>query len=392
MLQGIIDFFDKNTVAIVVGLIVAVSGAAVVLVLKKTSGAVGKAAGWLWAKRPFRKRAWLLIDSTLTIEETFDKELEAWQAQLEFAQTDDEKARNRLEMGQVVEAKAAYYRASRELSLPQAVRERMEALASRRETRWGGASPSGVTERPGRTSRAFPEDATGSAASSFRVPGIQPSPRTTTRRCRRACRPCGRANAFGGYEEALADYNLSLELRPDDPSTLNNKGVALSHSERRWEALADFTRVLELRPNPPTTLSNRGGTLGNLELYEEALGDLNRSPDLRPDDPTTLYNRRIALGHLERYEEALADFNRSLGLRPDDPDTLNSRGITLDHLERCEEALADFNRVLELRPDYPDTLSNRGATMAHLERYDEALADHNRSLVLRPDAPTPSTI
>ena len=305
MLQGIIDFFDKNTVAIVVGLIVAVSGAAVVLVLKKTSGAVGKAAGWLWAKRPFRKRAWLLIDSTLTIEETFDKELEAWQAQLEFAQTDDEKARNRLEMGQVVEAKAAYYRASRELSLPQAVRERMEALASRRETAGEARVPQELPRDPEELAELFRRMRQVLLQA---VSGLREYSQALEQRPDDAAALAARAaglTLLGRYEEALADYNLSLELRPDDPSTLNNKGVALSHSERRWEALADFTRVLELRPNQPTTLSNRGGTLGNLELYEEALGDLNRSLDLRPDDPTTLYNRGIALGHLERYEEAL---------------------------------------------------------------------------------------
>ncbi len=31
--------------------------------------------------------------------------------------------------------------------------------------------------------------------------------------------------ALERYDEALADYNRSLELRPDDPSTLNNRGT-----------------------------------------------------------------------------------------------------------------------------------------------------------------------
>ena len=79
MVQGIIDFWDNNTVAIVLVLIGAVAAAVATLALQKAPGVVGKAARWLWGKLRFRKKA------TLTIEETFDKELEAWQAQLVFA-------------------------------------------------------------------------------------------------------------------------------------------------------------------------------------------------------------------------------------------------------------------------------------------------------------------
>ena len=146
MPQGIIDFWDNNTVAIVIVLIGAVSSAVVALVLKKIPGALGKAVRWLWRIRPYRKQALLLGDSTLTIEETFNKQLKALQQRIESAQSDDEKIRIRREMGQVAEEKAAYYRASRELILPPDVRERMEALANRRETT---ADPRIPQELPG---------------------------------------------------------------------------------------------------------------------------------------------------------------------------------------------------------------------------------------------------
>ena len=77
MLQGIIDFWDNNTAAIVVVLIGAVAAAVAAVALQKAPRAFGKAIGWLWGKLHFRKQASLLGDSTLTIEETFDKQLEA---------------------------------------------------------------------------------------------------------------------------------------------------------------------------------------------------------------------------------------------------------------------------------------------------------------------------
>jgi len=191
----------------------------------------------------------------------------------------------------------------------------------------------------------------------------------------------------GKYNDALAAYNWSLELRPDHPHALYNRGATYSHLGRYDEALADFNRLLELKPDDPDALNNRGATYGHLGRYDEALADLNRSLELRPDDPDTFYNRGVTYSHLERYDEALADFNRSLELRPDDPDALHNRGATYVYLKRYDEALADLNRSLELRPDDPDALYNRGVTYSRLGRYDEALADLNRSLELRPDHP-----
>lgn len=189
------------------------------------------------------------------------------------------------------------------------------------------------------------------------------------------------------YDEALANYNRSLELKPDEPSILNNRGNAYGDLGKYDESLADYNRSLELRPDHPTTLYNRGNTYNELEKYDEALADFNHSLEFRPNDPDTLNNRGVTYAHMKKYDEALANYNRSLELRPNHPTTLNNRGSTYTELKKYEKALADFNRSLGLRPDHPDTIYNRGTTYANLERYDESFADFNRSLELRPDDP-----
>ncbi len=185
---------------------------------------------------------------------------------------------------------------------------------------------------------------------------------------------------------------LLAASRPLDPAALSAqdyflRGNSYYNAGEYQVALSAYNRSLELRPDDPAILSNRGAVLGNLGRYEEALADVNRSLELRPDDPSTLNNRSGALSHLGRYEEALADVSRAQDLRPDHPLTLNNRGITLHRLNRYEEALADYNRSLELQPNEPSTLGNRGNTLADMERYGDALADYNRSLELWPDEP-----
>ena len=186
----------------------------------------------------------------------------------------------------------------------------------------------------------------------------------------------------GKYNEVLAAYNWSLELRPDDPATLNNRGHIYDKLERYNEALPDFNRSLELRPDNPDFLYNRGTIYLKLERYDEALPDFNRSLELRPDDPKTLHNRGMAYAELERYDEALADFNRSLELRPDDPATLKNRGGAYAHLERYDEALADFNRSLKLRPDDPNTFFDLACLFSLMGRTDESLANLEKAIRL----------
>jgi tetratricopeptide (TPR) repeat protein len=60
----------------------------------------------------------------------------------------------------------------------------------------------------------------------------------------------------GKYQEALAAYNLSLELDSDDPATLCNRGTTYGELGRHEEALADYNRSLELRLDQPSTLYN----------------------------------------------------------------------------------------------------------------------------------------
>jgi superkiller protein 3 len=179
------------------------------------------------------------------------------------------------------------------------------------------------------------------------------------------------SRAADAYDKALA---CGPKLRRDFRTYREQAdALALSGFERYEEAFAAYNRSLELRPDDPDTLNNRGIALGRLERYEEALADFNRSLELRPDDPCTLYNRGTTLGHLKRYEDALPDFNRSLQLSPDHSAVLNNRGITLHHLERYEEALADYNRSLKLHPDHPDAIYNIACLYSLWERYGESL-------------------
>jgi len=156
----------------------------------------------------------------------------------------------------------------------------------------------------------------------------------------------------GKYKEALAAYNLSLELKPDDADAMCNRGTTYGELGMYGEALADYNLSLELKPDDADAMCNRGTTYYKLGKYNEALADYNRSLELRPHDPTTLYNRGNTYTKLRRYGEALADYNRSLELRFDQPSTLYNVACLLSLWGKTDDALTYLEKAIKKDEKY----------------------------------------
>ena len=173
-------------------------------------------------------------------------------------------------------------------------------------------------------------------------------------------------------EEKLEDMR-GLGFVTDDRTALL-RGNYFYNQGKYKEALASYNWSLELRPDNPVALYNRGNTYGELGRYEEAFADHNRSLKLNPNDPLAFYNRGTTYAKLGRYDEALADFNHSLKLNPDKPRPLYNRGTTYLKLGRYGEALADFKRYSELEPSDPSALYNLACLFSIQGKPDDALA------------------
>jgi len=219
------------------------------------------------------------------------------------------------------------------------------------------------------------------------------------------------------HEEAIADFDRSLELRPDDPSVLFARGRSKGLLDRHEEAIADFDRSLELAANP-AAFSSRGAAKSLAGRHEEALADFDRALELDPTNVGILLNRgesHTLLGNYEegladfdrvrrlgadlegrwftrgkcllllgRYQEAIADYDRALELEPDEVEGYHCRGQALSLLGFEEEAIADFDRALRLDPSLALGYSDRGTAKGNLGRLEEAVADFDRSLELDP--------
>ncbi len=115
--------------------------------------------------------------------------------------------------------------------------------------------------------------------------------------------------------EALNQEPLSPK---DRASTFVNRGVVLLRRQSYDEAAADFDRALAIRPNLGEAYANRGTARIGQHRYEEALGDLDRCLSIGTRQPEKCWlNKGLAHEAMGDVKSAYQDYRRAAELKPD---------------------------------------------------------------------------
>lgn len=189
----------------------------------------------------------------------------------------------------------------------------------------------------------------------------------------------------GLYKEAIEWFDRTLKIKPDDCSSLRNKGISLVWLGRYKEAIECYDRALKVMPDDYDSLRCKGIALFCLERCEEAIKCYDRALKIKPDDYDSLRNKGISLFQLKRYREAIECYDRALKFKPDDYDSLREKGVALSCMEMYKESIKFFDRALKIKPDDYNSLRRKGASLHWLKRYKEAIEYYDQALKIKPD-------
>ena len=85
------------------------------------------------------------------------------------------------------------------------------------------------------------------------------------------------------YDQALADYNQAIALKPDFTFAYHNRGVSYRHKGLYDLAIADFTRAIALKPDYALAYKNRGLANENKGFHDPAVADFRAALKLDPN-------------------------------------------------------------------------------------------------------------
>ncbi|MGB8689277.1 MAG: tetratricopeptide repeat protein [Microcoleus sp.] len=187
------------------------------------------------------------------------------------------------------------------------------------------------------------------------------------------------------YEDAIAAYNLALQIQPDLADTWNNRGVVLTRMQRYSEAIASYEQATTIRPNYPDAWNNRGVVLLELQQYPEAIACYEKAIQAKPDYADAWNNRGVAFSKMQEYEQAVISYNQALQIKNDYTDAWNNRGVALSKLQKYEAAIDSYDNAAKIRPDFYRIWYNKARCYALQGQIDLAIENLKRALNLNPN-------
>ena len=189
----------------------------------------------------------------------------------------------------------------------------------------------------------------------------------------------------GNYVGAIADYTVSIRLKPDYVNAYYNRGNAKFRLERYIAAISDYNIAIQLKPYDAEAYNNRGVAKDNLGQHFAAIADYDIAIRLKPDYVIAYNNRGVAKANLGQYFAAISDFNIAVRLKPDYAEAYNNRGLAKDNLGQHTAAISDYGIAIRLKSDYTNAYYNQGLAKYNLKQYFAAITDCDIAIRLKPD-------
>jgi tetratricopeptide (TPR) repeat protein len=186
-------------------------------------------------------------------------------------------------------------------------------------------------------------------------------------------------------EDAIRQYQLALQIKPNYAEAHNNWGVALVQMNRVPEAIEHYEHALRIKPDYPEVNYNLGIALIRAGRMTEAVRPWQSTLQARPNDAEAHYNFGVVLGQLGKDQEAIGHWEAALRLKPDLAEAHFNLGVALVRLGRTQEAMDHWQEALRHKPDYPEAHYNLGISLEKAGKVQEAIKHWEQAVRLKPD-------
>lgn len=189
----------------------------------------------------------------------------------------------------------------------------------------------------------------------------------------------------GRSDEALAAFQLAIDLDPDYTSALVNLGRTELATGKIPEATRHFERALELDTSLAEAHHGLGFIYSATGRLEAALHHHRKAVELQPANADYRLKLAQVCFRANLLSHARDEFHATLRLAPDSAAAHAGLGTALAASGDKEGAARELNEALRLDPNDVDGHFNLGNVYAEQERFDDALRHYERALELRPD-------
>ncbi len=189
----------------------------------------------------------------------------------------------------------------------------------------------------------------------------------------------------GKFEQSAKLAIRAIEGLPGDAEAHYLAADAWWREGHLDAAVAEYERTLSIDPNDLAALLQLGSLLLEQGRPEPAMNYLQRAVRLAPDKADAHFLLANAMFMLEDYEGAQAEYKKSLRLNPDLADAHKNLGLIAIRQKQPDTAVEHFDRALEIDPADATVHCELGFLFVETKKLDLATDEFTATLLLDPD-------
>jgi O-antigen biosynthesis protein len=181
------------------------------------------------------------------------------------------------------------------------------------------------------------------------------------------------------WDEAVRVYQKAIAINPEFHWSYNNLGVALFRAGNKSAAIENYRQALELDENNSESYYRLGQVLASQEEWLEAITSYEQAASLKQDNWQVYHEWGDALINLEQWDEAVGVYQKAIAFNGHFAWTHHNLGLALLRLELCSEAIPFFRQALEINPNLGIAHYNLGEAFSCLQQWDQAIAFYEKT-------------
>lgn len=153
------------------------------------------------------------------------------------------------------------------------------------------------------------------------------------------------------YRDLETLWRATISKDPNSWMAYNNLGVVQVEKGELDNAIDDYQRSLQLHPEYPEALYNLGSALLQKGETDKAIELCQQALRLQPTDVDAHVVLGNALMSRQDIDLAIDQYRQALKLRPEDQNAHHNLGIALQQQGKSDEAAREFEKAKEGRPN-----------------------------------------
>jgi protein O-mannosyl-transferase len=187
------------------------------------------------------------------------------------------------------------------------------------------------------------------------------------------------------WKDSITLWNDVISKYPEVHKAYGHRGMALADVGRYEEAIRDFNKSIELDSTYVFAYLHKGFAYGDLGKLDKAIEVFDEAIALKDDYPASYLNRGTIKARAGDLQGAIWDFRKAIALNPKHYQAFNNIGLALANTGKYAEAIPFYDIAIRIEKNYYPAYNNRGFAKVNLKDFSGAIKDYNASIKIAPE-------